>query len=189
MRTIVQWDSWEGNEVDHCSFVKNADSFVIEGVVIGNRSEGYAAHYHVRADNGFCTREVRVEFVGGPRLHLSADGKGNWFDMIGGHPVPGLAGCLDVDIAATPATNTLPIKRLALKEQATHDILVAYIPLATGIECDLVPRVMAQNYTCLIQGKRYRYESAPNGFTAELQVDRYDVVLDYPEMFRRRQSL
>lgn len=189
MRTIVQWDSWEGNGVDHCSFVKNADSFVIEGVVIGNRFEGYAAHYHVRADSDFCTREVRVEFVGGPRLHLSADGKGNWFDMISGRPVPSLAGCLDVDIAATPATNTLPIKRLALKEQATHDILVVYIPLATDIECDLVPRVMTQNYTCLIQGKRYRYESTPNGFTAELQVDQYDVVLDYPEMFRRRQSL
>jgi hypothetical protein len=188
MRTVVQWDSWEGNGVDHCSFLNSADSFVIEGVVIGSRSEGYAAHYYVLADCDFCTREVRVEFVGGPRLHLTADGKGNWFDVISAHPVPLLAGCLDVDIAATPATNTLPIKRLAMKEQATHDILVAYIPLATGNECDVFPRVMAQNYTCLIPGKRYRYESTPNGFTAELQVDPCDVVLDYPEMFRRRQA-
>jgi len=185
MRTVVHWCNWEGRGLDHCSVFEGDESLVIEGLAIGSQSEGYAAHYYVLTDGDFRTREVRVEFVGGPRMHLTADGQGNWHDMVNDEPVPLLAGCLDVDIAVTPATNTLPIKRLALDEQASRDIIVAYVPLVAYSASDFLPRAMTQRYTCLIPDKRYRYESTPRGFTAELQVDKYGLVLDYPEIFRR----
>ncbi|HXR00312.1 MAG TPA: putative glycolipid-binding domain-containing protein [Pseudomonas sp.] len=185
MQTVVHWCNWEKGGLDHCSLDESSDSLVIEGIVIGIPIENYAAHYYVRADGHLRTREVRIEFVGGPRLHLAADGEGSWRDMLSNEPIPLLAGCLDVDIAVTPATNTLPIKRLALEEGESRDIIVAYIPLHADPEHELLPEVMKQSYTCLYPNKRYRYKSAPHGFTAELEIDEFGLVLDYPEVFRR----
>lgn len=185
MRTVVHWCSWEGGGLEHCSFSQSSESSIIEGLVIGTQSEGYAGRYLVRTDGEFRTREVRVDFVGGPRLHLAADSNGNWHDLISDEPVPLLTGCLDVDIAITPATNTLPVRRLRLARQTSEDIVVAYIPVPAHTTSDFVPQVMTQRYTCLIPDQRYRYESMPHGFTAELQVDEHGLVLDYPQLFRR----
>ena len=97
-----------------------------------------------------------------------------------------LKGCLDVDISATPFTNTLPIRRLALQPGSSATLSMVYIA---------VPRmqveVTQQRYTCLEvapSGGRYRFESLRNGvssFTAELPVDRDGLVVDYPGLFRR----
>ncbi|WP_434680507.1 putative glycolipid-binding domain-containing protein [Pseudomonas sp. R1-18] len=198
MRTIVRWCNWSGEGLDYCSLVEGDKSSVIEGLVIGTPAENYAAHYTVRTDRAFRTRGVRVDFVGGPRLHLAADGEGNWRDLIRDEPVPLLTGCLDVDIAITPATNTLAIKRLKLKQQESREIAVAYVPEPAAGTDDFSVQRMTQRYTCLIADHRYRYEGAlqrvtgqgiiDHGFTAELQIDEYGLVLDYPEIFRRIQS-
>lgn len=185
MQTIVQWCDWEGNGLDHCSFTQPRESSILEGVVIGTREGHYGAHYFVRTDASFRTREVRVDYVGGPRLHLSADGEGHWHDLIRDEPIPSLAGCLDVDIGVTPATNTLAIKRLKLQEQASQAIAVAYIPLPAQITGDFLPQVAQQRYSCLALNQRYRYEGIFRGFTAELDVDKHGLVLDYHETFRR----
>ncbi len=55
----------------------------------------------------------------------------------------------------------------------------------------LLIEVTQQRYTCLestISGGRYRFESLEDGvssFTADLPVDRDQLVLDYPGLFRR----
>lgn len=125
------------------------------------------------------------------------------FDMLAAHPctwnvmsteigvtlcnriLPDLAGCVDVDIAITPATNTLPIKRLRLQAQESKDILAAYVPLPNQVGADFLPRPAEQRYTCLTPGRLYRYDGLVRGFTAELEIDEAGLVLDYPGMFRR----
>ena len=97
-----------------------------------------------------------------------------------------LQGCLDVDISATPFTNTLPIRRLALQPGSTATLIMAYIAAP-----QMRLRVAQQRYTCLdatSTGGRYRFESLTQGavsFTAELPVDGDGLVLDYPNLFRR----
>ncbi|WP_354540201.1 putative glycolipid-binding domain-containing protein [Roseovarius sp. MBR-6] len=182
---VVRWTDWEGRGLEHCVCRQDAEGLVLEGVVAGTRHGAYGGHYFVRTTPDFRTREIRVEYVGGPCLHVQSDGDGNWHDVIGNRALPALDGCIDVDIGITPATNTLPIKRLKLKAGESRDITVAYVPLPDQIDGNFLPQRADQRYTCLTPDQRYRYEGLFRAFTAELEVDEAGLVLDYPDTFRR----
>jgi hypothetical protein len=185
METTVRWRDWDGQGIEHCVCREDDGELVLEGVVAGTRGGRYGAHYIVRADAEFGTRDVRVDYVAGPRLHVSTDGAGHWRDRIGGGALPMLDGCLDVDIGVTPATNTLPIRRLKLSEHESRDIVVAYVPLPHQIDGTFLPTPARQRYTCLRQDRLYRYDGLFRAFSAELEVDAFGLVLDYPDTFRR----
>lgn len=183
--TVARWQDWNGHGLEHCSCTQNAVSLILEGVVAGTRHGVYGGQYRVRTDADFRTREVRVGYVGGPCLHVESDGEGNWRDLIENRALLALDGCIDVDIGMTPATNTLPIKRLKLKARESREITVAYIPLPDQIDGDFLPQRAEQRYTCLIPGQRYLYEGLFRAFTAELEIDAAGLMLDYPDTFRR----
>ena len=182
---VVRWRDWEGHGLEHCVCHQDTNGIVLEGVVAGTRHGAYGGHYLVRTDADFRTREVHVQYISGPRLHLQADGVGNWSDMIENKSLPVLQGCIDVDIGITPATNTLPIKRLKLEAHESHKIKAAYVPLPDQIDGMFLPQLAEQRYTCLIPEQRYRYEGIFRDFTAELSVDTDGLVIDYPDTFRR----
>lgn len=185
MRTVAQWCGWDGNGLDYCSLLEGREYSTLDGVVIGTREGNYGAHYFVRTDALFRTREVRVNYVGGPCMHISSDGEGHWHDLLRDVPITSLSDCFDVDIGVTPATNMLPIRRLKLREQASQAINVAYVPLLAQIIGDFLPRAAPQRYSCITLNRQYRYEGIFRGFTADLEVDEHGLVLDYPETFRR----
>lgn len=181
----VRWRDWGGHTLENCAFGFEAECLVLEGVVAGISDETCGGHYWVRTDAEMRTREVRVGYLGGPELHVVSDGAGNWRDAIRDRALPMLRGCVDVDIAITPSTNTLPIKRLGLKAVEAIEVSVAYIPLPEQITGTFLPWRAEQRYTCLIPGQRYRYESLPGAFKADLDIDENEFVLDYPGIFRR----
>jgi len=124
-------------------------------------------------------REVRVAAPDSERpvLELLADGEGHWKGR-GGEPAPELDGCIDVDISATPFTNTLPIRRLGLKPGEFEELTVTSIRIP-----ELLVGPERQRYGCLeaqTDGGLYRFEALPSGFTAELPVDAEGLVIDYP---------
>jgi uncharacterized protein len=69
--------------------------------------------FTVQVDGGWHTRAVDVEVMTRrvARLRLEADGDRQW--RLNGRRAARLDGCIDVDVAATPLTNTFPIRRLA----------------------------------------------------------------------------
>lgn len=182
---VVRWQDWERHGLEHCVCHEDAQGLVLEGVVAGTRHGAYGGHYFVRTDAVFNTREVRVEYVDGPRLHVESDGDGKWRDVIENRALPVLDGCIDVDIGITPATNALPIKRLKLRAQESRDIVAAYVPLPDQIDGDFLPQRVEQRYTCLSPDLRYRYDGLFRAFTTELEIDEFGLVLDYPDTFRR----
>jgi hypothetical protein len=117
--------------------------------------------------------------------HYLTDGGGSWTTE-SGRTIPSLKGCLDVDLSATPFTNTLPIRRLALQPGTSATLSVVYIAVP-----QMRVQATQQRYTCLeltSSGGRCRYESLTNGvssFTVELPVDQDGLVSDYPGLFRR----
>jgi uncharacterized protein len=160
----------------------------LEHVRIGERSavgrglavlDGVQIHvdYVLRADGTGATRSVEIT-VSGPfptrALCLQATEPGRWRD--GTAPLPELDGCLDVDISCTPYTNSLPIRRLALAVGSARDIDVVHLSVP-----ELAVRRARQRYRRLERG--YRYESG--SFAADLTVDDADVVVDYPDLWRR----
>ncbi|NDV00910.1 putative glycolipid-binding domain-containing protein [Pseudoroseicyclus tamaricis] len=185
MDKIVRWQDWNGAGLEHCVCRETADGLLLEGTVAGTRGGLYGGHYLVRTDSRFATRELRVSYAGGAELYVETDGTGHWHDRLTGRALPGLEGCLDVDIGMTPATNMLPIRRLGLAAGESREIVVGYVPLPHQIDGAFLPSRAEQRYTCLTPGQSYRYEGLFRGFTAVLEVDEAGLVLDYPETFRR----
>jgi hypothetical protein len=93
---------------------------------------------------------------------------------------PDLAGAIDVDLTATPFTNTLPVRRLELRNGQAEVIAVVYVEIPS-----LTVVARRQRYTCLEPGRRYRFESLESGFTREIEVDDDGLVRTYPGLFRR----
>jgi hypothetical protein len=83
----------------------------------------------------------------------------------------------------TPFTNTLPVKRLKLKQDQSQEIQVIYCDLLNG---QISP--VRQKYTCLSK-TRYQYENVPNDFEATIEVDEAGLVVDYPFLFYRTAAI
>ncbi|MGF6774339.1 hypothetical protein P3T18_006854 [Paraburkholderia sp. GAS199] len=179
----LRWVSEEGEGIEHLAFDARSDGFSAESVVVGQRyGQAYGLHYEVRCDPQWRTTYAWLKIVGGAEVELHGDGDGHWHD---GHGVAlsSIEGCIDIDIAATPFTNTLPIRRLQLAEGERKPIAVAYISTP-----DLQVTRVEQAYTCLALNDEYRYEGIFREFTADLQIDLDGLVLDYPTLFRRLPS-
>jgi hypothetical protein len=113
---------------------------------------------------------------GATRLVLLADGAGRWA-WEGGPELAEVAGSLDVDLTVTPATNTLPIRRLAALEVGqAADLQMAWVQFP-GLEV----LASAQRYERLAPE---RWHFSTGGFEAELLVDPDGLVLDYGGLFR-----
>jgi uncharacterized protein len=132
--------------------------------------------YEIGCDPAWHTRSAVIEgtAAGRPvRFVLAADGTGNWTQD--GVPLPALAGALDVDLGFTPATNTLPIRRLGLAVGETRPVRSAWLRFP---ELRLEP--LDQTY--LREAERvYRYRATVDGesFTARLDTDTFGRVLLY----------
>ena len=140
--------------------------------------EGAAARlcYAIDCDPEWRTRSAVIEGEAGDhpvRLELAADGTGQW--TRDGTPVPELSGTTDVDLGFTPATNTLPIRRLALAVGEAAPVRSAWVRFP---ELRLEP--LEQTYT-RESGRAYRYRAIVDGepFTALLQTDEFGRVLRY----------
>jgi hypothetical protein len=89
---------------------------------------------------------------------------------------PGLADCVDVDLSFTPATNTLPIRRLGLEIGDEAEIRVAWL-----VWPELTVRPVRQRYARIARD-RYRYTQ--DDFEAVLTVDEEGLVLEYEGLWR-----
>ena len=87
--------------------------------------------------------------------------------------------CLDVDLAFTPATNALPIRRLNLAVGDSANVTAAWL---TFPEFELRP--LDQVYT-RESPTAYRYASNGGAFERTLTVDGNGLVVDYPGLWRR----
>ena len=178
---IARWTDWSGQGSEHLVLREAADSITAESVVVSPAADGFGVRYRVLCDPAWRVRQVEVELIGNDRrVRLIADGQGRWLDDVTRQTLRELDDVLDVDLAFTPFTNTLPIRRLGLKDGQSADIVVAYLQVP-----ELTPIPDAQRYTCLVEGKRYRFESLDTDFTREIDIDDHGLVTTYPGMFRR----
>lgn len=132
--------------------------------------------YTIDCDENWRTRAALIEGTasGSPvRVALATDGAGAW--SRDGEPLPALAGAIDVDLGFTPATNTLPIRRLALAVGETRPVRSAWLRFP---ELRLEP--LEQTYTREAE-RVFRYRAMVDGepFVARLDTDAFGRVLRY----------
>jgi uncharacterized protein len=174
----VLWQGVETGALDRCRLEAGRSGLRLSGTVLtAEFGTPLDVRYLVEADPDGLTRRVELALDGGAvRRVLLADGAGRW-RWEGGAELDRVAGALDVDLTVTPATNTLPIRRLAgLAVGQAEDLSMAWVQFP-GLE--VLPS--SQRYERLA-GDRWRFASGD--FTAELRVDPDGLVLDYEGLFR-----
>ena len=132
--------------------------------------------YVIECDPEWRTRSALVEGDAGGasiRFSLAADGAGQWTRDAA--PLPNLTGALDVDLGFTPATNTLPIRRLALAVGESAPVRSAWLRFP---ELRLEP--LEQTYTREAE-QTFRYRALVDGepFVARLDTDMFGRVVRY----------
>ena len=129
--------------------------------------------YTVQTDHQWRTRTVGAHVQapsGDRRMALRADGEGSWSSN--DEPLVDLYGATDVDLAWTPATNTLPIRRLGLAVGEEARVAAAWIAFP-----DHTLVRLEQTYERLDEAT-YRY--AAGELSVDLTVDALGRVVDYP---------
>ncbi len=178
---VARWRDWDARGIEHLVLREGPREIVAESVVVGSADDSvFAIRYRIRCDQSWRVRSAEVGLVGENRkIEIAGDGNGNWFDA-SGKPIRKLRGAIDIDLSATPFTNTLPIRRLKLRTGQSAEIIAVYV-LVPALTLATDP----QRYTCLEPRKRYRYESIDSDFTRDIEVDNRALVVTYPGLFRR----
>lgn len=155
------------------------DGWRLEGNVL-MPFDGAPAHviYIIQCNEHWQTKEVWITVHRHPGTHLSLRRKKRWF--VNNRVRTDLADCVDVDLGITPATNTLPIRRLNLEIGESREVTAAWVRFPS---LDVEPLV--QTYTRLGESE-YRYES-PN-FETRVLVDELGLVVEYERGWTRVSS-
>lgn len=176
----LTWIDESGTGIENLVVTYARGRIVVASHIVGPAATPFEVDYLVECDAAWRTRLVRVTRpADGLSVTLFADGDGNWTDD-DGKTVTAAEGAIDVDISATPFTNTLPIRRLDLPIGGQADIVTAYVAVP-----ELAVSRESQRYTRLAEGT-YRFESLDSGFAREITVDGEGFVMDYPGLFVRR---
>jgi len=180
VKTVV-WQQWDNVGLEYLRLTEGSEDILVDSVVIGIEDNiPFRLHYQITCDTHYQIQQVNLDLAGHTPFTLTTDGAGQWFNSRN-QPLPELDGCIDVDISATPFTNTLPIRRLRWQAGQSQSLNMVYILIP---QLDIQPA--RQQYSCIerhAQGSVFEY-SQP-GFKAILSLDADGFVQNYPELFRR----
>lgn len=171
------WQRLDMPGMDQCTVRWDATGGAASGISVGQRDGfSFGARWEVRWDADWVTRQVLVT-VDDRLVNLEQRGPGAWYDQDGARE--DLVGLWDVDIACTPFTNTLAIRRLKMAVGASTALSVVYVSVPT-----LTVVAVPQRYTRLAP-QRYRYEGLFRDFQGELTLDADKLVEQYEGTFKR----
>ena len=181
MSHILLWSPVGRPGAEYCVVTRTSEGWLMRGSVIAVADGGrpLRVEYQITCDGAWRTRSVRIATGSGaaePRFLRLTVKDGQWQTPTGGRA--DLQGCVDVDLGITPATNTLPIRRLDLAVGASAEVTAAWVRFPS-----LEIRPLGQIYTRLDE-RTYRYES-DTGFRAEIVVDEDGFVVTYPDGWER----
>lgn len=177
----ILWERIDGTGLDRCSIETVADGHRLAGTALLSLDEApHEIRYTIITDRYWRTRTVGAHVQspeGDRRLALSGDGEGSW--SVSDDPIIELYGAIDVDLAWTPASNTLPILRLGLAVGASAEIVAAHVAYPSR------EHTRAKQRYERIAEDRYLYSTGPVGsersVEAELIVNEHGLVVDYPD--------
>ena len=176
--------TWRGVEewlAEHVQVDFGDDGVIASGVQLGVEPEPYLVEYRLDVPSAWITRRLDVEASGAGwrrRLTLEHDGRGGW--TANGEPVPEVDGALDCDLAFSPLTNLMPVRRSALHGRAgSEDFVMAWVSVP-----DLRVHASPQRYEHVRPGV-VRYVALDGDFTAELELDEDGLVVRYPRLAER----
>ena len=179
MRQTILWRGifWPGHE--HCAVYDEASGWFVAGAAVFiHESQPCRLEYLIECDHKWTTQSARVSgWVAEKRIdiEINADRERNWF--FNGSEQPAVKGCTDVDLNFTPSTNLLPIRRLALDVGHQAPVNAAWLRFPS-FQLERLDQVYSR-----LDQTTYRYESNDGEFVAELKVNAFGLVTNYPELW------
>jgi hypothetical protein len=191
----VLWTALDGWRAEAAHVDLTPGGVRADGTQLGVEPLPYRADYWLDAGENLVTRLLEVEAKGegwARRLRISHNGEGEWrceteeegdvgLPPAGGD-VAALTGALDCDLAFSPLTNLMPIRRHGLHEHSgTADFLMAWVSVP-----DLGVRPSRQRYEHVrIDAGRAVVRYSSGSFVSDLEVDGDGLVVVYPQLARR----
>lgn len=175
---------WENDETTGCEMVElqveNTEIHIDSTVLFLDSKGPVKIHYHLELDNFWTTKQIAIQSGDGNELQLTSSGDGQWFGQ-DGQLLDALSGAIDIDISATPLSNSLPINRHSWQEGQARDFEMVYIAVPS-----MELQKVKQRYTCVksTNPRTFRYQSA--NFESLIEVDDEGFVSDYPGLFSRK---
>jgi hypothetical protein len=181
---VIRALTWRGVEewlAEHARVELVDDGVMAIGVQLGVEPEAYRLDYHLDVPSGWVTRRLEVEASGAGwrrSLVLEHNGSGAW--RCDGEPNAALDGALDCDLAFSPLTNVMPVRRHALHQGAgSEDFVMAWVSVP-----DLAVHASQQRYEHVRPGV-VRFSELGGDFTATLELDADGLVVRYPRLAER----
>ncbi|MGH8978931.1 MAG: putative glycolipid-binding domain-containing protein [Acidimicrobiia bacterium] len=196
---LVHWRGFDPDRFEAAHVTLERDSLRARGTSL---TPAYSLHYEVVTGAQWVTRELalRVEGDAAVRtLALRRATDGTWATHRTGPeaestlPLPDLSDALDCDLALCPVTNTMPILRNDLvprarrREPGTFDYVMAWVSVP-----DLVVHRSEQCYSVsdpVEGGTGALVHFATEGFSTTLEVDGDSLVVNYPGLARRTETI
>lgn len=170
--TAIVWKGVETASSESCRIEEGPHGVLVESTIRGGAA---ACSYTLRATEDWEFTGIVVR-AGGRELEVRRTDRG-W--EIAGEARSDLRDAREVDISASPLSNTLPIRRLRLDVGESADIVTVYIRIP---ELEVTPD--PQRYTRISENE-YLYESRDSDFRRSLTVDADGLVVEYPGLFTR----
>jgi hypothetical protein len=136
--------------------------------------------YLVECDDDGATRSsaVRLRQKGSTSaVEVERRRDGSW--RVAGRAAPELAGIVDIDLAFTPSTNVLPLRRLDLAIGQEAEVTAAWVQFPS-----LQVAPLHQIYR-RVSDNTYVYLAPSHGFSARLTVDEHRLPLVYEGLWER----
>lgn len=175
------WSYPQDHSIEYFSLVEETDHYLLKGTVISLlESEPACIHYVLRCTESWKTRSVIVQQQwANTEKQMSIKVHDNQHWTLNDEPVPFADGLIDIDLGVTPATNTLPIRRLSLSTNESQETTAVWVRFP-----QMVLEPLPQRYTRTGAGE-YIYDSLNSGFRATLTVDTEGLVVRYGDFWQR----
>ena len=178
IRREIVWTGIGFPSLDYCRLTKRSPGWQFSGIMVAKlQGKRFGARYELLASETFAIRSCRIEKIspGREKVTMVEFRDAKWI-VDGKHRVD-LRECTDLDLEASPVTNTIPIRRYNLKLGEHVDLNVAWVRFPS-----LRVTRLKQSYERIGDGK-YRYRSA-SGFTAIILVDNFGLVKRYGNVWK-----
>jgi hypothetical protein len=175
------WRSLRTEGYERGELLEQGKNRVLRGTILRASENGPAeARYKIISDRRWRTRAALItcwDDLGRRELRIVRE-ENRWY--ANERPLPLHSGCVDVDLAWSPSTNTLPIRRLGLEiGTGSGPLTAAWIRLP-----ELIVEPLQQTYQRTGQ-TTYTYSSRGGSFKASLTVDENGLIVLYEGVWDR----
>lgn len=160
-------------------WAKNSKRFLAGTAIFVNEEAFCKLDYQIECNANWRTIRTTVSgFVGDKKVNveISVDAEKYW--TMNGELVHEVEGCEDIDLNFSPATNTLPIRRLNLEIGEKKKVSAAWLRFPSF---KLGP---LEQYYERIGENEYVYESLNDSFRAEIETDRFGLITRYGDFWK-----